>query len=337
MNRFGAVSACALSALILLIPGGAAGDVGLTNLLRNPSFERGAGKPDRWDGFGFAARNWEFGGPEGERCLSVRGTGMDTGWWYATGEVPVEPNRLYRLSYWVRQDGRPHRGEVLAGLNLVNRQVAPGPEWAKEEFFFRSPLWMPDLQFRLGQRGVEGTLLFDGVALNPAVAVHLTRGIRALALGAGESVVDGRYTAVHRMSSLGTSDCRFLLEYGGRFDSDRWVLDKRDEVVYFHKILRPGVEVLSQTMRSGFVMGVGQSTGSSASGKYTSTAAPAVVETEPDSFRSIRQDAVMVEVAVARCEGGKLNVSVSRDGKSRGHGSILATYRNPRSRGSTSR
>jgi hypothetical protein len=241
---------------------------------------------------------------------------MDTGWWYATGTVPVDPNRLYRLSYWVRHDGRPHGGEVLAGLNLVNRPVVPDAEWKKEEFFFRSPLWMPDLQFWLGQRGVKGTLFFDGVALNPAVAVHRTRGVRALMLGAGESIVDGRYTAVHRMSALGTSDCRFLHEYGGRFDGDRWVLDKADEVVFVHKLVRPGVEVLSQTMRRGYVMGDGQSTGAWVAGKHTSTVAPpTAIETEPDSIRAIRQDAVMVEVAVARCEGGRLNVSVSRDGK----------------------
>ena len=67
---------------LLLSAAVASADGEFTNMLVNPSFESGRADPSSWDGFGFGDRNWEFQGCDGERCISISGNGMDTGWWY---------------------------------------------------------------------------------------------------------------------------------------------------------------------------------------------------------------------------------------------------------------
>jgi len=298
---------------VLLLSAAVAGADGeFTNMLVNPSFESGRADPSSWDGFGFGDRNWEFQGCDGERCISVSGNGMDTGWWFPRRWTPVEHDTLYRLSYWVRRDSAATNGAVLAGLNLVNRPASANREWQAREFVFRSPEWLPDLELRLGQARVNGKLYFDQVALHPAVAVHRSRGIGTLSLGSGESIVQGIYTAVHEMSTQATTDCRFLHHFSGHFDADRWILGGLDEVVYRHEVRRVGVPELPHVMKAAPTVGATISPGPG----QTLTRRPIeVTQDDPRSVTSFQQRDVAVEVFVDRCDRGRLSVDVSRSGK----------------------
>jgi len=260
-----------------------------TNMLLNPSFETGRAAPDYWDGFGFGKRQWEFKGVDGERCVSIAGDGKDDGWWYARRWTRVGYNQMYQVSYWVREDTRGALGMVMGGLNLARHWSVPDNQWQREEYFFRSPDYLPRVEFRLWQKGASGVVYFDNVALRPAVAVHRSRGMGQYALGEGESISERRYTATHELLGKGTSDCRFLYRYTAELDHDRWVLDgtRLDEVVYHHEVRRARAADVAPVMKADAL-----------SRSYLP-----VRENEPNVERSVPQDSVSIEVDVARCRG----------------------------------
>ncbi|UCC67159.1 MAG: DUF4091 domain-containing protein [Armatimonadota bacterium] len=306
-----AIAGCVLGVLLLSTPAARA-EGEFTNMLANSSFESGRATPYYWNGFGFGPRNWEFHGHDGQRCISVAGNGMDTGWWYAERWVQVKPSELYRLSYWVRGEAPTADGRVVAGLNLVNSASSAGSDWEKRQFFFRSPEWLPDLQLRLGQDHINGKVYFDEAELHPAVAIHRSRGIGGLSLGAGESIMDGVYTAVHAMSGKTASDCRFLNHFSGKFDTDRWILGGADEVVYRHQIDRLGMPELDEAMRAAPMRG---GTVQVAPGHVVSRRPVEITQNDTRSLRAFRQKGATIAVVVDRCEKGRLSVDVSRDGK----------------------
>jgi len=272
-----------------------------TNMLMNGSFESGRVKPYCWDTYSLADK-WGFDGHEGERCVSIRGNAAQDSWWYATGWRKVDYNKLYDVSDWARADARATGGRILVGLNLANRYETVGPEWERREFVFRSPDLLPGPRFRLGVSKTEGTVDFDDVALRPAVAVRRSQGMGRLVLGTGESVVDGRYVAVHDFTGPFTSDCRFLYRSTGRFDHDHWILDRLDEVVYHHDISMFGVPPMRPGLRSSLALKMARE----------------ITETDPDSVRSAYQDAITIEVEVPRCDGCLL-VEVNKTGATGGY------------------
>ena len=209
-----------------------------TNLLPNPSFERGQVRPDSWSTFALQGGNWEFNGYDGERCVSVSGSGEDSAWWAVRG-LGVKPNRLYRVSYWVRRDRLATGGAAVAGLDWVSREALVHRGWERREFFLRTPdAILEEAFFRVGQRQVNGKLYFDQVSLTPAVVAHCRRDALQLPLGAGESTKGGRYTAKHELSGPGSSEARFLERFDARFDRDRWVFQGPGSVVYRHSLGR---------------------------------------------------------------------------------------------------
>ena len=270
--------ACASLALGIVL---AAASVGLaaagpTNLLPNPSFEQGRERPQGWLKFGTARCGWDFGGEDGERCVSVTGDGATAGWWYVIGGRPVRRNGLYRLSYWIRvvaEDPKQAVG-VLVGLDHLHLATSAGERWERKQAYFRAPS-LPELGPRFGQKSLKGAVYFDNVSLQPAIAVHRSAGAgEVMALGRGERIQAGRYTAEHRLDEEGTNDRRFLDRYTAFYDGNRWLFEDQDEVVYHHEVAQLGVDAL------------------------------------PPEHRSIA-----VEVEVGECRGGALRVEFSRNGR----------------------
>ena len=207
-----------------------------TNLAPNPSFEQGAAAPTGWQLFSMVSGNWELHGKEGERCISVRGDGQDSGWW-AAPSVKLEPRRLYRLSYWVRR-GEGDAATVIAGLSTVNRDTSAEPQWSRREFFFRTPDTLGDAYLRLGQWHLNGTVHFDDITLEPAVVAHGRAGELELPLGHGERLIAGQYTALHILSGPGSTDFRCLEGFTASFNSNRWVFAGEGQVIYRYQLGR---------------------------------------------------------------------------------------------------
>lgn len=240
---------CLLCLAATAAGGGAVATPGVdTNVLPNPSFEVGRAEPEGWTVFALGAGRWEFGGKEGQRCVSVTGNGRDASWW-RPASAPVERNALYSVAFWLRGDERARGGVAISGFESVNRDWQAGPEWERRRFFFRTPdppIWRPS--FRVGQWHVDGTLYFDGVSLTPALVAHRHPEDLGLPLGEGESLLAGRYRASHRLDAPGASDCRFLERFDARFNTNRWVFSGPAEVVYRHRVGRlrhsePSVEI----------------------------------------------------------------------------------------------
>jgi hypothetical protein len=271
------------------VAGAAWGEGAFTNLLPNSSFESGDALPYGWDGFGAGERRWEFRGADGERCVSVSGSGRGAAWWYADCALPVQYNRLYRVSYWVRQEGTGGSRPIIAGLNLAQHYGSAGPEWERQEYVFRSPNNLPGPQFRLGQENADGKVFFDSVEMRPAVALHRSQGSGRFRLGQGETVSERRYTAVHDLAKATSNDRRFLFRYSAAFDHDRWVLERLDEVVYVHEVSRYGVGDVQPGARAELLTRLFYRTG--------------VTEEPPSLNRSLLQEAATIEVDIARCDG----------------------------------
>jgi hypothetical protein len=257
-----------------------------TNMLLNPSFEEGRAKPNCWTPYSLGAK-WEFGGPDGERCLTIQGNAAQESWWYANRWAKVDYNKVYRVSYWARGDAHAAGGKILVGLNLANRYDTVGPEWQQKEFIFRSPDLLPGPQFRLGVSKTEGRVDFDDVSLQPVIAVHRSQGMGRYVLGTGESIVNGRYVAVHDLTGPATTDCRFLYRYTAMFNHDRFILDRLDEVVYHHDISRFGILPMPLGLQANLAFKM----------------ALEITETDPDIVRSAYQDAITIELEVPRCDG----------------------------------
>ncbi len=221
----------------------------ITNLVPNPSFEEGRTEPTGWSAFSLAGHAWEYDGVDGERCLSVAGLGEDTSWWAPKGVLSLDANRLYYLSYWVRRTPQTTGGAVIAGLQRVNRDARAGTDWSKRGFYFRTPdAVVSSASFRLGQWHLNGTVFFDDVRLAPAVRVLRRPGELNIQLGEGESIVEGRYEASHRLSGPGSTDFRCLDHFTAHFNTNRWVFDGEQQVTYRHAVGRlrhaePEVEV----------------------------------------------------------------------------------------------
>jgi|GEM_PF-1369368 len=135
----------ALGTTMLAVSAASRGGAG-ANLLPNPSFEaEEAGGPTAWHSRAWAGAEhcaWAIGSPgrTGARCVSIRSDqGADAAW---TTTVPVRPDRLYRLSGWIRTQAV--RGAVGALLNLQNMQHVRTPRvrgtvgWTRVAVDFRT-------------------------------------------------------------------------------------------------------------------------------------------------------------------------------------------------------
>jgi hypothetical protein len=246
-SLYGLVQAAISIALLGLIF--AEAKAAATNLAPNSSFETGDRQPAGWTSFAVGGSAWEYGGVDGERCVSVTGLASDSSWWATEASLPLDSNQLYHLSYWIRKSPEASGGTAIAGLAAVNRDTPAGADWKSEEFYFRTPdIAMSTALFRLGQWHVKGRVFFDNVRVTPALAVVRSSGEPRSELGEGESIVQGRYTASHPFSGIGSTDFRCLERFTAGFNTNRWVFGDSQHVTYRHAVGRlhqeePEVEV----------------------------------------------------------------------------------------------
>jgi hypothetical protein len=289
----------------------AGGDEALANILPNPSFEEGRQAPAGWQSFGLAKQTWEMHGHEGERAVEVRGDGQTFGWWSTPLDRRIARNAVYRVSVWARALECKDQVPALVGLNLADDRPLVGAEWAYHEFYFRSPTFLPDPKFRLGLERAKGLLCFDDVRLEPAVGIHRSKGIGGgLSLGDGEKIIEGKYTAVHDLTTRHTTDVRFLDSYTAQFHDDRWVLHRYDEVVYVHAVRQLGVQGMGPIMkvsdRVRHSSGPVSPRGTSMSIEW--------VENDPRAGSHFLQRPVRLQLEVGRVVGA-LFVEICQDGR----------------------
>jgi len=251
---------CLLLCLPLAVASTASGDLPQANLLANPSFEAGVDSPAGWTAFSLGGAAWEREAADGTKSVSVTGLGDDVSWWSPTAPPTLQPNRVYRLSYWLREEEEATGGTPIAGLDSVNRDTPASSEWSERAFCFRTPdVPMSRSLFRLGEWHVKGKVFFDAVTLTPAMPLHSRQSGALFELGEGETVADGRYTASHSLGGYGSTDFRCLERFTSRFNSDRWVFSGPSEVVYRHSLGRtrqtdPEIELNVNYWVSGLVV-----------------------------------------------------------------------------------
>ena len=122
-------------------------------------------------------------------------------------------------------------GSIIAGPEFANRDyVIPTGDWQLISHVFRVPDELNSGAVRLGVWDSSGTVQFDSVRIVPVQPVYqATDGLR---LGAGESVLGGRYTFSGTYGQEGSNDHRPLVEANAGFNSDRWTVGGPGRIVY---------------------------------------------------------------------------------------------------------
>jgi hypothetical protein len=200
------------------------------NLLPNPGFETGAGRPNGWrltDGPG----QWGDEARTGRRCLVAQGNGTNQSVWRSDG-LALDKGKLYRLTFWGRRDAGAG-GTAVAGPAGVNRDFTLSEQWQSCSFIFCQPT-DPDAGYiRLGQWRMKAPAYFDDVELAPVLAVH-ARTAGEVELGEGESIRDGIYRCRLNLAWQGSNFHRTLAKNRAGFNSDRWLFSPGAFVVYRH-------------------------------------------------------------------------------------------------------
>ncbi|MFQ6133674.1 MAG: hypothetical protein ACE5R4_16655, partial [Armatimonadota bacterium] len=209
--------------------------------LPNPSFELGDTSPAGWSLSGGQGA-WETFGRSGEHCVSVTGTGRDSNYW-RLDDVPLQPGKLYRISYWARVAPGAAGGCIVSGPSFCNRDFQVGEDWTKRSFVFAAPADVTGSYLRLGQWQKRGTVYFDDASLVPVMAVHRQRG--GIVLGEGESIRGGVYTFKPNWGGEGANFSRPLEAFTASFNSNRWPLGEGNVLQYR---FAPGPEMTSGTV-----------------------------------------------------------------------------------------
>ncbi len=213
----------------------------LLNLLPNPSFEEGVDAPTAWTAESDQC-SWSREAHTGERSLAVTGDGDDSTFW-RTDTMSFPPGGLFEFSTWMRRaDGGG--GSAITGPSFANRDVGPGEAWARTAHIFRAPDVDPESYVRVGHWRASGTILFDDARIVPVSAVPVQRG--AIALGAGESIADGRYIHQSPPGGYAGNYSRCLVRNTAGFNTHRWVFYPGAEVVYRHEVA--GVAMTAATV-----------------------------------------------------------------------------------------
>ena len=202
----------------------------------NPSFEEGAGaEPSGWMLVGGKGAWLDSGAADGKRCLVATGTGDDNSFW-RSGPIPLAPKTVYRLAFKARRiDGQG--GTPVTGPAFANRDLGDIPaEWKTYETIFVTPdrLQPDDAYLRFGQWHMKGSVAFDAVELTQAQPVYARQG--DLALGEGERIEGQTYEFVAPLGRASGNQSGPLAGHTCTFNSNRWCLGTRQEVVYRHRI-----------------------------------------------------------------------------------------------------
>ncbi|MGI5819911.1 MAG: glycoside hydrolase domain-containing protein [Armatimonadota bacterium] len=214
----------------LLITGCVSAALAQENLVPNPSFEAGDDAPAHWTlsdaGGGFVADDAR----SGARSVAVTGIEPQSSYW-ANHEVPLVPGRLYHFSVHAKSLPGTIGQSLIVGPSFANRDlVVPGEDWEERSFVFVAPDNAADGYLRVGHWKVDGTVLYDDVAVTPVQAVQVSRG--ELTLGEGESVLGDTYRFAPRLSYRGSNYSRPLHRLTAGFNTHRWVFSPGREVSY---------------------------------------------------------------------------------------------------------
>ena len=207
--------------------------------LANGDFRKGQDSPTSWSLSGGKGR-WVDG-----HILEVTGNGSDSNHWRC--DHRFTPEALGYFEVRVRQvDGT---GGAMVGPAFANRDLhGLSDQWQWHGFAFRVPDGVTSSYVRLGQWHASGTIQFDAARLSPALPVH--RSVGGLLLGTGESIRGGEYSFQGVFNGETGNYHRTLAAATASFNSDRWCLGGKDEIVYCFGL--PGQRFVSG--RIGFVV-----------------------------------------------------------------------------------
>lgn len=179
------------------------------------------------------------GGYLGGKCLSVTGDGKGDGGWLT--EVPLEPGKLYRVSF--RGRGEYSGGSATSGPTLVNHDLGFGPSWERYSYVCRIPDdAKPPFGFRLGQWMAKGTLYFDEVVVSKVEAADCG----PFGLGEGERLSGASYRFDAPVNSEAGNRARPLVRTTAPYNTNRWWIREGNEVVFRHEV--PDARQLSATV-----------------------------------------------------------------------------------------
>ncbi len=192
------------------------------NLAPNPDFTIGGNVPSAWKVASGRGR-WAD-----RTILQIEGTGHESEFWQS---VPLrfEPGRVYRFEARARRLGGT--GSIIAGPEFVNRDYSiQSGDWQRIGHVFRVPDSVTSGVVRLGVWDSTGIVQFDAVRVVPVLPVHQVSS--GLKLGAGESILNGRYAFSGTYGQEGSNHHRPLVEATAGFNSDRWTFGGPGRIVY---------------------------------------------------------------------------------------------------------
>ncbi len=152
----------------------------------NPSFETGLDKPDSWQQDPIGGWSIETEDPYvGKRYMQAT-----VSWSYLWQEIPVEPEKFYRLKARVKSDieagenalvtleCRKEDGTVVGREYGVINAVS---SWQLEENSILTPKDTRKIRIKLAKRRGEGSVWFDGVELTKLPSYMRIKFLRAVA------------------------------------------------------------------------------------------------------------------------------------------------------------
>ncbi len=167
------------------------------NAISNGSFESAEGaRPAGWQTeiySGSGEFSYGAGGRSG-RCVQIQSNAGGDLSWKAT--VPIQPNRTYRLSGWIKCEGLQAGSGRGALLNVhtmpraVTRAVAGDTDWTLVETTFRSGS-MTEVQVNClfgGWGQAQGRAWFDDIRLEPISGTDASPTARIVASEEGEPI-----------------------------------------------------------------------------------------------------------------------------------------------------
>jgi hypothetical protein len=199
----------------------------------NPSFEEGQGD---------VVSEWRLSAPpgavttdahSGRRAIAVTGDGANSNHWLST-PIAFEPGGLYAISYWAK--GSAAGGTAITGPLFANVDIgAPMTEWKYYRQIAAAPVGEHARQpLRFGQWHLNGTVIFDDIAVQHATAVHHQE--QGMVLGEGEKLSVNEYSFRAPFHGQCRNHSRPLHSHSAGFNSNRWVFGQGAEVIYCHEI-----------------------------------------------------------------------------------------------------
>lgn len=215
------------------------------NLLPNPGFEQGTGRPNGWRLTDRDGGEWSRQAHGGQRSLTVRGDGKSSCSW-RTETMPFTPGGLYRLSFVARRDTGASGGCVVSGPSRANRDFRPGEAWTPCRFVFSAPQNGADDFVRLGHWETKGSMFFDDAELLPVLATHQQTAL-GIELGESEWIEKSTYKFHPNFGWPGANFHRPLFLNRVSFNSDRWCFSPGAELIY--RFALPGLRQTSGLVR----------------------------------------------------------------------------------------